>query len=198
MTDYVPNNPECPKCGGSGIDCTRGVHWPMFATCHCQHPGLAARAMKKSDTFKLTCLKCGRSMQIEQRIITRQDTTIDECALCDEERAKPKPITFTDAEGNEFRIGLYRSGNWITARDATPDDLARAGYVPRPRLLPTDPEDERIVDGLMAKHMRETRPMESRELEALRAFRDRRDLCGQDVRIERPDGTLVEYAGPSR
>lgn len=31
-----------------------------------------------------------------------------------------------------------------------------------------------------------------------KTFRDRRDLCGQDVRIERPDGTLVEYAGPSR
>lgn len=26
----------------------------------------------------------------------------------------------------------------------------------------------------------------------------RRDLKGQDVRIERPDGQLVEYAGPAR
>ena len=29
-----------------------------------------------------------------------------------------------------------------------------------------------------------------------RTFRDRRDLRGQDVRIERADGRLVEYAGP--
>lgn len=28
--------------------------------------------------------------------------------------------------------------------------------------------------------------------------RDRRDLSGQDVRINRPDGSLVEYAGPTR
>lgn len=28
--------------------------------------------------------------------------------------------------------------------------------------------------------------------------RDRRDLKGQDVRIERTDGSLVEYAGPAR
>lgn len=27
---------------------------------------------------------------------------------------------------------------------------------------------------------------------------DRSDLKGQDVRIERPDGSLVEYAGPNR
>lgn len=27
---------------------------------------------------------------------------------------------------------------------------------------------------------------------------DRRDLRGQDVRIERADGSLVEYAGPAR
>ena len=29
-------------------------------------------------------------------------------------------------------------------------------------------------------------------------YADRRDLCGQDVRIQRPDGSLVEYAGPAR
>ncbi len=33
---------------------------------------------------------------------------------------------------------------------------------------------------------------------AARAFRDRRDLTNQDVRIERVDGQLVEYAGPNR
>jgi hypothetical protein len=31
-----------------------------------------------------------------------------------------------------------------------------------------------------------------------RTFRDRRDLAGQDVRIEHSDGRLVEYAGPAR
>ena len=31
-----------------------------------------------------------------------------------------------------------------------------------------------------------------------RTYRDRRDLTGQDVRIERADGSLVEYAGPTR
>jgi hypothetical protein len=31
-----------------------------------------------------------------------------------------------------------------------------------------------------------------------KTFRDRRDLNGQDVRIEREDGRLVEYAGPAR
>lgn len=31
-----------------------------------------------------------------------------------------------------------------------------------------------------------------------KAFAGRRDLTGQDVRIERADGQLVEYAGPSR
>ncbi len=30
------------------------------------------------------------------------------------------------------------------------------------------------------------------------AGRDRRDLTWQDIRIERVDGTLVEYAGPAR
>lgn len=30
------------------------------------------------------------------------------------------------------------------------------------------------------------------------AYRSRRDLTWQDVRIERPDGMLVEYAGPPR
>jgi hypothetical protein len=29
-------------------------------------------------------------------------------------------------------------------------------------------------------------------------FKSRRDLRGQDVRIERADGQLVEYAGPAR
>lgn len=29
-------------------------------------------------------------------------------------------------------------------------------------------------------------------------YRDRRDLSNQGVRIERPDGQLVEYAGPNR
>jgi len=29
-------------------------------------------------------------------------------------------------------------------------------------------------------------------------YRDRRDLTWQDVRIERTDGSLVEYAGPAR
>lgn len=33
---------------------------------------------------------------------------------------------------------------------------------------------------------------------AARPFASRKDLSGQDVRIERPDGMLVEYAGPSR
>lgn len=31
-----------------------------------------------------------------------------------------------------------------------------------------------------------------------RQHRHRRDLAGQDVRIEREDGSLVEYAGPAR
>jgi hypothetical protein len=39
-----------------------------------------------TDTYKLTCLKCGRSMTLEQGPLKRPDTTIDECALCDEER----------------------------------------------------------------------------------------------------------------
>ena len=30
-----------------------------------------------------------------------------------------------------------------------------------------------------------------------RQYRHRRDLRGQDVRIERADGQLVEYAGPA-
>lgn len=37
---------------------------------------------------------------------------------------------------------------------------------------------------------------EARRLAA--KFRYRRDLTGQDVRIERLDGQLVEYAGPAR
>jgi hypothetical protein len=129
MTDYVPNNPECQKCKGTGID---GVTWPRQRNCHCQHPGIAAMNMSKPDTFKLTCLKCGRSMQIEQRIVTRQDMTIDECALCDEERAMPKPITFTDAEGREWTLiaGRGTPDDLVPIqRDATTDDLERAGYV---------------------------------------------------------------------
>lgn len=31
-----------------------------------------------------------------------------------------------------------------------------------------------------------------------KSFQDRRDLKGQDVRIERDNGQLVEYAGPAR
>jgi hypothetical protein len=31
-----------------------------------------------------------------------------------------------------------------------------------------------------------------------RRYRERRDLKGQDVRIERADGRLLEYAGPAR
>ena len=31
-----------------------------------------------------------------------------------------------------------------------------------------------------------------------KTFADRRDLKGQDVRIEKADGSLVEYAGPAR
>ena len=37
MTDYIPNDPDCPKCGGGGM---RGT-LPVFSTwhdCHCQHP----------------------------------------------------------------------------------------------------------------------------------------------------------------
>lgn len=37
---------------------------------------------------------------------------------------------------------------------------------------------------------------EARKIAA--TYLDRRDLRGQDVRIERPDGRLVEYAGPAR
>lgn len=33
---------------------------------------------------------------------------------------------------------------------------------------------------------------------AKKRFAGRRDLVGQDVRIERADGQLVEYAGPAR
>lgn len=31
-----------------------------------------------------------------------------------------------------------------------------------------------------------------------RTYSDRRDLTNQDVRIQREDGQLVEYAGPNR
>jgi hypothetical protein len=40
MTDYIPNDPKCPECGGGGM---RGT-LPVFSTwhdCHCQHPVLA-------------------------------------------------------------------------------------------------------------------------------------------------------------
>lgn len=41
-----------------------------------------------TDTFTLTCRKCGRSMRLEAGPMKRADTTIDECALCDEKRAE--------------------------------------------------------------------------------------------------------------
>lgn len=38
--------------------------------------------------FTLTCRKCGRSMMLEAGPLRRTDTTIDECALCDEKSAE--------------------------------------------------------------------------------------------------------------
>lgn len=44
------------------------------------------------------------------------------------------------------------------------------------------------------------RPQTLREARVIarKLSHDRRDLVGQDVRIERHDGSLVEYAGPAR
>lgn len=58
-------------------------------------------SLPKRDTFRLTCRKCGRSMQLVRKMLgASQDTTVDECALCDEERASAHP---------EFARGMRRA-----------------------------------------------------------------------------------------
>jgi hypothetical protein len=157
VTDYIPNNPDCPKCWGSGLDCTRPVYWFSFRNCHCQHPGLVL----------LAHLAEGIEDARAGRVVSRGSFA---------EYADRKPITFTDAEGREWRVvsrlpfrtvtdgaGIAHTAQELKERDATPDDLARAGYV----------TEEAIGGSHLARLERLTERVagrDDRELEAWRAL----------------------------
>lgn len=68
------------------------------------------------------------------------------------------PITFTDEHGVEWTVALRARAPYEMTRDATPDDLARAGYV--------------NADEYNALLHRSGFVTNDRELEALRALYD--------------------------
>lgn len=70
------------------------------------------------------CLGCG----VVHYFRGARDEVVNSCECC---AALPKPITFTDAEGREWSLRAEQSEHepgGCLIRDATADDLARAGY----------------------------------------------------------------------
>jgi len=111
VTDYIPNDPDCPKCSGCGCDFTGsgplGVGWN---DCHCQHPKLAA-----APTVGIFA----RALEHVDKLLSKR---VD----------PPQPITFRDDEGREWSLRAEQSEHepgGCLIRDVTPDDLASAKYV---------------------------------------------------------------------
>lgn len=117
MTDYIPNDPDCPKCGGGGF-LRKSTRHANQRTCHCQHPKLA-ELDEEQPTRGVFVPSHARNT-----IAGPFPVTI---------AAPPQPITFRDDEGREWTLIKARvvPGEELfpDQQDATPDDLAGAGYV---------------------------------------------------------------------
>jgi hypothetical protein len=163
VTDYIPNDPDCPKCLGLGVDLASRIP-SVWRDCHCQHPKLAAKSRER-DLRKLAEVRHG-IVALESGAIVmsiRHEAT----HLPDTQFAPavpPQPITFRDENGREWSLRAEQSEHedgGCLIRDATPDDLSRAGY------------SERFAEELKSKvadlSERALRRQEA-EIEALRAL----------------------------
>jgi hypothetical protein len=224
VTDYVPNNPECPMCIGRGramrdMGDERETLRADWRDCHCQHPGLAGL---------LTCpycgeyappgsQYCGRTPCIDKLVAQLPDPPVDQACYCSDYQSSglpclpgkcpnvpgkdwtrvpsgripvvlervadvdwshtpvvvPKPITFTDAEGREWSLRAEQSEHepgGCLMRDATPDDLERAGYAALTEVRHVLGEELRTEMARATAPMSSTLDAIERELRALRAL----------------------------